>query len=94
LAELRTAIHEHALKMSNLAMAAVVGGQPHLIRERRERRCPRPPDQNEKSRACKAEYTARWPRIQATVLDPNIYVGFAAGKALAYKEDGREKVSY
>jgi hypothetical protein len=38
LAELRLSIHEHALKMSNLAMAAVVSGQPQIIRERRERR--------------------------------------------------------
>jgi hypothetical protein len=37
LAELRIAIHEHALKMSNLTMAAVVGGHPHIIRERRGR---------------------------------------------------------
>jgi hypothetical protein len=38
LAELRLAIREHALKTSNVAMAAVVGGQPQIMVERRERR--------------------------------------------------------
>jgi len=33
--ELQLAIQEHALRVSNLTTAATVGGQPHLLRERR-----------------------------------------------------------
>lgn len=38
LAELRRAIREHALKVANRTAAAVVGGMPHILRERRQRR--------------------------------------------------------
>ena len=38
LSELRLAIREHTLKVANRSAAAVVGGQPHIIRERRGRR--------------------------------------------------------
>lgn len=38
LSELRRAIREHALKVTNRSAAAVVGGQPQIMRERRERR--------------------------------------------------------
>lgn len=38
LSELRRAIREHALRVANRSAAAVVGGQPHIMRERRERR--------------------------------------------------------
>jgi hypothetical protein len=37
LSELRKAIREHALQVANRNAAAVVGGMPHLIMERRER---------------------------------------------------------
>jgi hypothetical protein len=37
LAELRLAIQEHTLRVANLTMTAVVTGQPHIIRERRDR---------------------------------------------------------
>lgn len=33
--ELRAAIREHVLRMENLAVAATIGGRPHLISERR-----------------------------------------------------------
>ena len=35
LAELRLAIHEHVLRLTNLTTAATVAGRPELIRERR-----------------------------------------------------------
>ena len=38
LSELRRAIREHALRVGNRSAAAVVGGQPHLMRVRREGR--------------------------------------------------------
>jgi len=38
LSELRRAIREHTLRVANRSAAAVVGGQPHIMRERRERR--------------------------------------------------------
>ncbi len=38
LSELRMAIQEHTMRVSNRAAAAVVGGMPHIMRERRERR--------------------------------------------------------
>lgn len=37
LSDLRKAIREHALKVTNRNAAAVVGGMPHIIRERRKR---------------------------------------------------------
>lgn len=37
LSELRKAIREHSLRVANRTAAAVVGGMPHLMRERRER---------------------------------------------------------
>ena len=36
--ELRRAIREHTLRVANRSAAAVVGGQPQIMRERRERR--------------------------------------------------------
>jgi hypothetical protein len=38
LSELRRAIREHTLKVANRTAAAVVSGQPHIMRERRGRR--------------------------------------------------------
>jgi hypothetical protein len=38
LSELRRAMREHALGVANRSAAAVVGGQPHVMRERRGRR--------------------------------------------------------
>ena len=38
LSELRKAIREHTLRGANRSAAAVVGGQPQIMRERRERR--------------------------------------------------------
>ena len=38
LSELRKAIREHTLRVANRSAAAVVGGQPQIMRERRERR--------------------------------------------------------
>ena len=38
LSELRRAIREHTLKVANRSAAAVVGGQPHIMRERRQPR--------------------------------------------------------
>ena len=38
LCELRRAIREHTLRVANRSAAAVVGGQPQIVRERRERR--------------------------------------------------------
>jgi len=38
LSELRRAIREHTLRVANRSAAAVVGGQPQIMRERRERR--------------------------------------------------------
>ena len=38
LSELRWAIREHTLKVANRSAAAVVGGHPHVMRERRGRR--------------------------------------------------------
>ena len=37
LSELRKAMREHALQVANRNAAAVVGGMPHIIKERRER---------------------------------------------------------
>ncbi len=36
LSELRRAIREHALRVANRSAAAVVGGQPYIVRERRD----------------------------------------------------------
>ena len=38
LSELRRAIREHTLKVANRSAAAVVGGHPQVMRERRGRR--------------------------------------------------------
>lgn len=38
LSELRRAIREHTLKVANRSAAAVVGGHPQIMRERRRRR--------------------------------------------------------
>jgi hypothetical protein len=38
LSELRRAIREHTLRVANRSAAAVVGGQPQIMRERRERK--------------------------------------------------------
>lgn len=38
LSELRRAIREHTLRVANRTTAAVVGGMPHILRERRERK--------------------------------------------------------
>lgn len=35
--ELQLAIREHTLRLANLTTAATVAGQPHLLRERRNR---------------------------------------------------------
>lgn len=37
LGELRNAMREHALRVANRNAAAVVGGMPHILRERRKR---------------------------------------------------------
>lgn len=78
LAELRLSIHEHALKMSNLAMAAVVSGQPQIIRERRERRAT--PElslhRDARERSDAPASTAEW---NPTPLDSEAYEASAAG---------------
>jgi hypothetical protein len=38
LSELRRTIREHTLRVANRSAAAVVSGQPQIMRERRERR--------------------------------------------------------
>lgn len=38
LSELRRAIREHSLRVANRTAAAVIGGMPHIMRERRERK--------------------------------------------------------
>jgi hypothetical protein len=38
LSALRRAIREHTLRVANRSAAAVVGGQPQIMRERRERK--------------------------------------------------------
>jgi hypothetical protein len=35
IAELQSAIQEHAMRIANLTSAATLAGQPHLVRERR-----------------------------------------------------------
>lgn len=79
LGELRLAIHEHALKMSNLAMAAVVSGQPQIIRERRERRTTQGFFLHTDSRGGRSMAFPKTEQWDSTILDSDTYQACAAG---------------